>query len=259
MAVKIGSARSNENGGINGGKAGDQTGGEVSTQNWYLHKKGWYVIRAKRPEAAEIIAKTMETLCANDNVGYCQDHRLTAFNAAKEVGFDVKKIKKPVEIDCSEGIRVCVWAAGIQVDDFDTGNEAATLDATKEFDVIRDSAVCSSSVLLLRGDILVTKTKGHTVVVLSNGSKAKPRPKYSIGWNRDSKGWWYSDTETTYRKSMWSIINHHKYYFRDDGYAATGWLLIDGKWYFFENTVDDPLECAMYVSDADGAQAPGVF
>ena len=49
MGVRVGSARSNENGGVNGGKAGDQTGREVSTQPWYLHSKGWIVIRAKSP------------------------------------------------------------------------------------------------------------------------------------------------------------------------------------------------------------------
>lgn len=38
--VRVGSARSNENGGINGGKPGDQKNGrEVSTQDWYLHNK----------------------------------------------------------------------------------------------------------------------------------------------------------------------------------------------------------------------------
>ena len=35
MAVKVGSARIDENGKAHGGKAGDQTGKEVSTQNWY--------------------------------------------------------------------------------------------------------------------------------------------------------------------------------------------------------------------------------
>ena len=40
MAVRIGSARINEKGTTTGGKAGDQTGGEVSIQNYYLHRKG---------------------------------------------------------------------------------------------------------------------------------------------------------------------------------------------------------------------------
>ena len=35
MAVLIGSARIDENGRAHGGKAGDQNGKEVSTQNWY--------------------------------------------------------------------------------------------------------------------------------------------------------------------------------------------------------------------------------
>ena len=52
MAVKIGSARGDENGGAHGGKAGDQTGREVSTQNWYKHSKGWVVLRAKDPNVA---------------------------------------------------------------------------------------------------------------------------------------------------------------------------------------------------------------
>ena len=52
MAVKIGSARIDENGNARGGKAGDQTGKEVSTQNWYKHSKGWRVFRAINPEKA---------------------------------------------------------------------------------------------------------------------------------------------------------------------------------------------------------------
>ena len=65
MAVLIGSARSDERGKITGGKVGDQTGKEVSTQNWYLHKKGWVVIRANDPAVREKIAKSMEMICAN--------------------------------------------------------------------------------------------------------------------------------------------------------------------------------------------------
>ncbi len=57
MAVKVASARSDENKAAHGGKAGDQTGKEVSTQNWYLHKKGWRVFRAKNPGVAEKIAE----------------------------------------------------------------------------------------------------------------------------------------------------------------------------------------------------------
>ena len=44
MAVIIGSARHDEHGNCySGGKAGDQTGQEVSTQKFYNHSKGWNV------------------------------------------------------------------------------------------------------------------------------------------------------------------------------------------------------------------------
>ena len=65
MSVKIGSARIDENGNAKGGKAGDQTGKEVSTQSWYRHGKGWRVFRAKDPAVAEKIAQDMQWACDN--------------------------------------------------------------------------------------------------------------------------------------------------------------------------------------------------
>lgn len=87
-----------------------------------------------------------------------------------------------------------------------------------------------------------------------------PESTYTPGWNKDFAGrWWYADTPNTFLKNCWKTINHHKYYFDADGFAVTGWRQIDGKWYFFENTKGDDLECALYVSDANGVQKPGVF
>ena len=45
--VRVGSARIDENGKLASGQAGDQTGFEVAIEPWYLHTKGWVVIRAK--------------------------------------------------------------------------------------------------------------------------------------------------------------------------------------------------------------------
>lgn len=171
MSVRIGSARINEKGSINGGAAGDQTGGEVSTQAWYLHSKGWVVIRAKDAAVREKIARNMQAICDNDNIGYCQDHRSTLTAAAKPYGYDASKVTKKVEVDCSEGVRNCVLYAGINVGSFSTSGEVSTLRNTGAFDILEDDLYCKSSDYLLRGDILVTRTKGHTVVVLSNGSK----------------------------------------------------------------------------------------
>ena len=86
MAVKIGSARIDENGHAYNGKAGDQTGKEVSTQNWYLHSKGWRVYRAKNPAVAEKIAICMERACSNAAIGYDQYQRSLIKRRPEHVG-----------------------------------------------------------------------------------------------------------------------------------------------------------------------------
>lgn len=167
--VLIGSARSS----YGNTTPGDQHSGlEVSTQEWYLHSKGWVLLRAKNPDARERIAVAMERACANNDIGYDQSTRLTLFNNVKASGFDPAKTTKKVNTDCSALVRVCVHYAGIEVDNFITSNEVSKLMATGEFEKFTDDAHCKSSDHLLRGDILVTRTKGHTVVVLSNGAKA---------------------------------------------------------------------------------------
>ena len=130
MAVKIGSARSS----YGNTSPGDQNGGkEVSTENWYLHSKGWVVLRALDPEARERIAVAMERACANDDIGYDQGTRLTLFNDVKPCGFDPAKTTKKVNTDCSALVRVCVHYAGIEVENFITSNEVSKLMATGAF------------------------------------------------------------------------------------------------------------------------------
>ena len=48
--------------------------------------------------------------------------------------------------------------------------------ATGQFELFKDDEHRQRSDPLLRGDILVTRTKGHTVVVLSDGAKAAAPP-----------------------------------------------------------------------------------
>ena len=171
MAVKIGHARIDENGNAYGGKAGDNNGKEVMVSDWYKHSKGWVVLRPKNAATAEKIAKCMEDACNNNCVGYNQYKRLTLYNAVKNNGFkcDTANLKTKVETDCSALVRVCLAYAGIMVENFTTPYEKKIILATGLFDEI--PAAASNSAYLKRGDILVTKTQGHTVVVLSDGSK----------------------------------------------------------------------------------------
>lgn len=176
MAVKVGSARIDENGKIHGGRAGDQSGKEVSTQSWYKHKKGWRVLRCKNADKAEKIARAMQAACDNANIGYDQYQRLSLYNFAKRVDFDPTRIKTPCETDCSALVRVCLAYAGIMVENFRTPNEARVLLRSGEFVELKEGRYTDQSTYLRRGDILVTRTQGHTVVVLSNGSKVETSP-----------------------------------------------------------------------------------
>ena len=174
MAVKIGSARIDENAGTTGGKAGDQTGKEVSAQNWYRHPKGWVLIRPKGAPEAERIAQAMEAACKNSNIGYDQGNRLSLWNKAKPKGFSPELVTEKCETDCSALVRVCCAYAGIIVGNFTTANERSVLKASGAFDVLTDAKYADRPAYLKRGDILVTKTRGHTAVVLTDGSKAAP-------------------------------------------------------------------------------------
>lgn len=262
--VIIGSARIDENGHASGGKAGDQNGKEVSTQEYYMHPKRWITVRAKEPQAREAIARNMEWACTNNNIGYDQNQNQTLYQVAKPLGFNCSLVGTPCETDCARLVRVCVLYAGIQVSDFYTGNEVDALLATDAFEVV-DVPMPDG---LMRGDILVTKTKGHTVVVLTNGANVKPTTPAAP--SNDKLGWIKVGTDYYYRIASganahgWNDIkckdgNTYRFYFDDKGKMQTGWQHIGDYWYYFHDTVGSGLEGAMYVSDKDGRQFIATF
>ena len=174
MAVKIGHASINEFGKVKGGKKGDQTGREVCVRTYYVHKKTWgAVIRPNDPKDAEILASTMEKICANDNFGYGQEYSMSGFNESKKYNFDPSKVRIKCEVDCSMAVRIACYAAGIEVERFRTKNEASVLKATEKFKILTSDKYCKSSKYLKRGDILCTPEgiSGHTVIVLSDGEE----------------------------------------------------------------------------------------
>ena len=217
MAVRIGHSSINEKGTTTGGKKGDQTGKEVCIRTWYLHKKGWNVIRPKSSKDAEEIAKCMEMICANDNIGYCQSHRLSGIEEAAKYNYDPSKIKVKCELDCSSSLRLCCLYAGIKASNFVTENEVSALKATGKFEILTSDKYCKSSAYLKRGDILVTKTSGHTVVVLSNGSKVtgdeitnssydESKVKYANSYNKKLAGTYITTSNLNLRYGA-GIVN----------------------------------------------------
>lgn len=176
MSVIIGSARIDERGKITGGTVGDQkqTGsgddykGEVSMQNFYAHSKGWYILRPKYANHAEKIADLMILACNNKNLGYDQTGRLGVIQNGIMSSV-------PTECDCSSLVRACIKeATGKDPGNFNTANEVEALERSGLFE-IRRSYVTGAT--LYPGDVLVTKTKGHTAIVVSGGIRKMSEPE----------------------------------------------------------------------------------
>ena len=182
MSVMIGHASVDENGRAYGGAAGDQSGREVCTRSWYAN--GWSVLlRFKDPAKAEKAARFVEQCCASGMVGYDQYQRNTLRDRAREANWIGKDIRTKCETDCAAFMTVAAEAAGVNMDScylaFSNGQRNAPVTstmrekfrATGAFDVLTDSKYLTADAYLRRGDILVKET-AHTVMVLSNGSKA---------------------------------------------------------------------------------------
>lgn len=172
MSLTIGHASIDEHNKIQGGSAGDQSGREVCTRAYYSHSKGWYVLRPKSIMIANAIASAMLEACANRNIGYDQSNRLGVIIKLRSYK-TLKKIGVKTEADCSSLVRACCIQAGFDPGNFTTWNEASTLEKSGYF---KNKVAVTANTELFNGDVLVTKTKGHTVVVVSGnprGSETK--------------------------------------------------------------------------------------
>lgn len=168
----IGSARHDENGRLIGGKAGDQLqtilngndlNGEVSMQNMYTHKKGWYIYRPKELSHADRIACSMVVACNNPNIGYNQ-------NAKREKPIDVSS-DTPINLDCSMLVRGCIYeGTGEDVGNFDTKNEGLILSKSGLF-LKRIDYISEAKTPIYVGDVLVTRSKGHTAIVVTGKNR----------------------------------------------------------------------------------------
>lgn len=176
MAIKIGHAAGDERRGASGGKAGDQTGGEITLGRWY--SSPWdAVLRPTDPGIAEKSALACEAACANPRIGYDQSQRNTLYEKAVAANFDLGAIEEPCECDCSSLMHVCAMAGGANVpfkwNCFWTGNMEAGFLASGQYVVLKDEKYLISDKWLRRGDILLN-SKSHTAMALEDGAMAEP-------------------------------------------------------------------------------------
>lgn len=176
--IKVGGARINEKGKVSGGKDGDQNGKEVCIHNWYDGK--WTdVLRPINPAIGNNMAIVMKAICENNNIGYDQPKRNTAYNQWLKLG-TVKAIKIPCATDCSASVTLATIAGFKSANmsfPFVYGTNAPTTSTivkrfkdTGRFIHLTDKKYLKSSDYLRAGDILVRKGH-HTVMVLENGPK----------------------------------------------------------------------------------------
>lgn len=172
MKIIIGNAVHDENGKSTGGKRGDQLqkttddySGEVKLQNFYMNKKGWNILRPKKVQLAKTMALLMKAACNNKNIGYSQNDR----DDITRNGIDTKE---PTNCDCSSLVgEVVREASGKNIPDFYTGNEVEVLEKTGLFEPVRPY---KAGTTLYDGDVIVTKTKGHTAIVVEGMPRTNP-------------------------------------------------------------------------------------
>lgn len=177
--IKIAHASIDENGKTEGGTAGDQRGNEVASRDWY--NKPWScVIRFKDSIKAERLASFMEKAVDNNNIGYDQGQRMTLHEELKKVNFDVSKVSKPCETDCSALVSDgCIYAGVEESALLKWGNLSTThflrerLQNTNLVTVFTTKDYTEQTNLLKRGDILLNDSK-HVAVVLGDSRKTAP-------------------------------------------------------------------------------------
>lgn len=168
MAVLIGHASIAENGGING-TPGDQTGKEVCIRDWY--PKPWdYELYPTDMTIAAKAAQEMRYACNNNNIGYGQNDRRTAYDSAVANGGTFKNAKG--NTDCSQLVAGCYKLAGLNISpDCTTRNLRKALLATGKFKEYSDADHLNSDAYATTGAVYL-KEGSHVVMALTCGSKA---------------------------------------------------------------------------------------
>lgn len=173
MSTIIAHASIGENRNVKNGKAGDQTGKEVCTRDWY--NKPWtYVIRFKDSTRANRLADAMEMAAKNDNIGYDQNQRNTLLREARKHNYNISKVDVPCETDCSALVSVACMYAGVPEGVLvlsgncaNTRNIRQLLENMGGIDVFSTPAYTAKTDKLKRGDILL-KPGSHVAVVVKD-------------------------------------------------------------------------------------------
>ncbi len=69
------------------------------------------------------------------------------------------------------------------------------------------------------------------------GADGKWFPSYQPAkWVKNSRGWWYRHSDSSWPANQWEKIGGKWYYFNGGGYMTTGWQKVKGIWYYMESS-----------------------
>lgn len=214
----ISNSGGDEYGGIAGGTAGDQTGGEWNIRSWY--SRPWYcVLRYPDKNVRELIAELAIEAANNNKIGYDQYQRDTYWQQLQAVGYRPSKITTPCEADCSAGVIANTRAVGYLLNIPALKNVSASYTgnmrngfAAAGFQVLTDSKYLTSSAYLVPGDILLNDG-AHTATNLGIGSSSG----YSSGGGSSSSSGLGKNITSTPTKDIQSMLNEAGWSLTVDG------------------------------------------
>ena len=137
----------------------------------YYDKQWRKVYRPKGDAKSEIVARTMENICANDYIQYSQVNAREIYDKSIDLQWDVSQISEPCGADSMMAILVIVRALGEVLGKPETMSfkNIETFLHRANFQELK----FTNKENLRRGDILVSET--HVVVVLSDGDNIDRR------------------------------------------------------------------------------------
>ena len=175
MTVLIGHAVGDENGNARGGLPGDQTGREVRVQDFYIRPGGWAIyMECTDADMAARAAAICRQICEDDDFGYDQGDRWTAYQAIKATGSIEAAYAS--ELDCSSLIDIAYELAGLAIPHGYTGNLESRYLATGKFRAYKDAAHLQSSDYAKVGGLYLTPGK-HVAMVLTDGPRSGNAPE----------------------------------------------------------------------------------
>ena len=174
---KISNSGGDQNWGISGGYAGDQTSHEWEIKNWYSYP--WNcVLRYPDQKARDLIAELAIQAANNNNIGYDQWERNSYWTNLQKVGYYPSRITTPCEADCSAGVIANTKAVGYLLNIQALKNITATYTGNMRedyrragFQILTDSKYLTSSNYLMPGDILLNDVN-HVATNLGIGSNS---------------------------------------------------------------------------------------